>query len=88
MAAPVMSLAASPASQTGRRNEIGMVEVRLLDSWREADDGEVRIQRGFGDVSSEATVGACYESDFSTHGTFNAKLARGVTSLLSVSAKP
>jgi len=40
----------------GERNEIRMAELRLLDSRRESDDREARIQQDFCDVSSEASV--------------------------------
>jgi hypothetical protein len=42
-----------------------MIEIRLLDSGSESYHREARIQQGFGDVSSEATVGPGYKGDFS-----------------------
>ena len=42
----------------GKRSEVRVIEVGLLDLGREADHGETRVQQGFRDVGSEAAIGS------------------------------
>ena len=44
-----------------------MIEVGVLNSRREPDHGETRIQQRFRDVGSKAAVGSGDQSDFFEH---------------------